>query len=102
MCRQDFLIAYSCKCRGVCPSCNTRRMAETAAHLVDQVFAPLPVRQWVLAVPKPRRTFLQRVAALQGTVLRIFLSVVERCLREHSPGNPAAARIGAVAFMAPA
>jgi hypothetical protein len=24
-------------------------MAETAAHLVDHVFPPLPVRQWVLA-----------------------------------------------------
>jgi hypothetical protein len=31
-------IAYSCKGRGVCPAGNTRRMAETAAHLVDQVF----------------------------------------------------------------
>jgi hypothetical protein len=25
-------------------------MVETAAHLVDQVFPPLPVRQWVLSV----------------------------------------------------
>jgi hypothetical protein len=49
-CQHDFLIAYSCKCRGVCLSCNTRRMAETAAHLVDHVFPPLPVRQWVLGV----------------------------------------------------
>jgi len=36
-CGHDFLIAFSCKGRGVCPSCNTRRMAETAAHLVDHV-----------------------------------------------------------------
>lgn len=36
--RHDVLIAYSCKGRGcVCPACNTRRMAETAAHL-DHVF----------------------------------------------------------------
>lgn len=45
------------------------------------------------------RYFLKRDTALQGTVLRIFLSVVERWLREHSPGCPAAARIGAVAFI---
>ncbi|MDP2829095.1 MAG: transposase zinc-binding domain-containing protein, partial [Sulfuricellaceae bacterium] len=32
-CGHDFLIAFSCKGRGVCPSCNTRRMVETAAHL---------------------------------------------------------------------
>jgi hypothetical protein len=31
-CGHDFLIAFSCKGRAVCPSCNTRRMAETAAH----------------------------------------------------------------------
>jgi len=35
--RPRFLVAFSCKGRGVCPSCNTRRMAETAAHLVEQV-----------------------------------------------------------------
>ena len=98
-CQHDFLIAYSCKCRGVCPSCNTRRMAETAAHLVDHVFPRLPVRQWVLAVPKRLRYFLQTDAALQGAVLRIFLRVVERSLREHSPGCSASARIGAVAFI---
>jgi hypothetical protein len=39
-CGHDFLVAFSCKGRGVCPSCNARRMAETAAHLVDQVFRP--------------------------------------------------------------
>jgi hypothetical protein len=36
-CGHDFLIAFSCKERGVCPSCNARRMVETAAHLVDHV-----------------------------------------------------------------
>jgi hypothetical protein len=53
-CQHDFLIAYSCKCRGVCPSCNTRRMAETAAPLVDHVFPPLPMRKLVLVMPKHR------------------------------------------------
>ena len=48
-CGRDFLVAFSCKGRGVCPSCNARRMAETAAHLVDHVFPPLPVRQWVFS-----------------------------------------------------
>ena len=32
-CGHDFLIAFSCKGRGVCPSCNARRMVATAAHL---------------------------------------------------------------------
>lgn len=70
-----------------------------AAHLVDHVFPRLAVRQWVLSVPKRLRYFLQADAALQGAVLHIFLSVAERCLREHSPGCSESARIGAVAFI---
>ena len=37
---------------------HARRMVETAAHLVDHVLPPLPVRQWVLSVPKRLRPFL--------------------------------------------
>ena len=29
-CGHDFLIAFSCQTRGVCPSCNARRMVATA------------------------------------------------------------------------
>lgn len=46
-CGQGFVVAFSWKDRGVCPSCNGRRMAQTAAHLVDRVIPPVPVRQWV-------------------------------------------------------
>jgi len=34
----------SCKCRGFCPSHCGRRMADTAAHLVDRAFPEVPVR----------------------------------------------------------
>ena len=55
---QRFVVAFSCKRRGVCPSCNGRHMAQTAAHLVDHVLPPVPVRQWVISVPKRLRGFL--------------------------------------------
>ncbi len=32
-----------------------RRMADTAAHLVDCVLPEVPVRQWVLTLPYPLR-----------------------------------------------
>ena len=98
-CGHDFLIAFSCKGRGVCPWCNARRMVATAAQLTDHVLPRLPVRQWVLAVPKRLRYFLQRDADLQGAALRLFLRTVEHCLRAHSPGAGTAARLGAVAFI---
>ena len=54
-CGHDKLVAFSCKRRGFCPSCGARRMAQTAAHLVDHVIPHVPVRQWVLSLPIPLR-----------------------------------------------
>jgi len=96
-CGHDFLIAFSCKGRAVCPSCNARRMAETAAHLVDQVFPPLPVRQWVLSVPKRLRYFLQHEPEAISAVLHIVLRVIEARLRQGS--GCARGRLGAVSFV---
>jgi hypothetical protein len=44
--------------RGVCPSCNGRHMAQTAAHLTDHVIPPVPVGQWLISVPKRLRGML--------------------------------------------
>ena len=80
-------------------SFSTVQLLSLASHLTDHVFPRLPVRQWVLSVPKRLRYFLQRDTALQGAVLRILLRGVERCLRERSPGCDPTARIGAIAFI---
>jgi len=102
-CGHDYFVAFSCKGRGVCPSCTTRRMVETAAHLSDHVFPRLPVRQWVLSVPKRLRYFMQRDGAVLSMVLRIFLRVIAQTLQTHSPGaahmDKAGLHIGAIAFI---
>jgi ribosomal protein S27E len=36
-CRHEYLVAFSCKRRGFCPSCGAHRMIETSAHLIDHV-----------------------------------------------------------------
>lgn len=43
-CKHERLAAFSCKCLGFCPSCGARRMAESAALLVDDVF---PMNRYV-------------------------------------------------------
>jgi len=90
---------FSCKGRTVCPSCNARRMAETAAHLVDHVLPRLPVRQWVLSLPKRLRYYLQHDREALNSALRILLNEIERHLRAQSPGAGPDARAGAVAFI---
>ena len=49
-CGHERLIPFSCKGRGICPSCNAPRMCEVAAHLTDHVLPHVPARQWVLSV----------------------------------------------------
>jgi ribosomal protein S27E len=44
-CHHEQLVAFSCKRRGFCPSCGARRMAETAALLVDDILPHEPIRQ---------------------------------------------------------
>jgi len=78
-------------------------MVETAAHLTDHVFLRLPVRRWMLSVPKRLRYFMQRDGVVPNMVLRIFLRVIAQSLQTHCRGAAQADRvhlhIGAVAFI---
>ena len=82
-CRAERLVAFSCKRRGFCPSCGARRTAESAAHLVDEVFPERPVRRWVLSVPHPLRFPFANDPEIMGAAL----GVVHRCLASHLIGK---------------
>ena len=58
-------------------------MAQTAAHLVDQVIRPVPVSQWVLSLPIPLRLLL----AAQPKRVTPVLQVVHRVLTSHLLGQ---------------
>ncbi len=67
-CRAEQLVAFSCKRRGFCPSCGARRMAESAALLVDAVLPEQPMRQWVLSFPYPLRFLFATRPAIMGSM----------------------------------
>ena len=73
-CGTGFVVAFSCKGRGVCPAYNARHMAQTAAHLVDHVIPPVPVRQWVISIPKRLRGFLADRPNAVAALTKIFLT----------------------------
>jgi ribosomal protein S27E len=98
-CRHEYLVPFSCKVRDLCPGCATRRMVETAAHLVDLVLPRVPYRQWVLSTPKRVRWHLERKPEVVDGLLRIFLRAIETMLHRCSPDAPPEARFGAVAFV---
>jgi hypothetical protein len=41
--RSKGVVAFSCKRRGVCPSCNARRAHDTAIHLVERALPRVPL-----------------------------------------------------------
>ncbi len=83
-CGLDRVVAFSCKGRGFCPSCGGRRMADTAAHLVDRVLPEVSVRQWVLSLPWRLRYRLAYDAPLIQEVLGVFVRAVFGSLRRRA------------------
>ena len=94
-CGHDKLVAFSCKRRGFCPSRGARRMAQTAAHLVEHVIPHVPVRQWVLSLPIPLRVLLaaqpQHITSLLQVVHRVLTGflLVQAGLRAGEAGSGA-------------
>jgi hypothetical protein len=54
-CRAEYLVAFSCKGRGLCPSCAAKRAAALAAFLREEVFSEVRHAQWVYSIPKMLR-----------------------------------------------
>ena len=98
-CGHEKLVAFSCKRRGICPSCGGRRMAETAAWLVDHVIPKVPVRQWVLSFPIPLRSLFVVHPELLAPVLQIIHRVIATHLIKQAGIKRSAAATGAVTLI---
>ena len=75
-CQKELLLPFSCKRRGFCPSCAGRRMAQTAAHLVECVMPWVPTRQWVVSVPIPLRYWMAASQDLTAKVYTIIRTTI--------------------------
>ena len=98
-CYAEKLVAFSCKRRGFCPSCGGRRMAETAALLVDEVLPRKPIRQWVLSLPFALRYLLATRPEVLTRVLGIVYRVISGYLIRKAGLTRASAATGAVALI---
>src|SRR4051812_12268849 len=99
-CGDEMLVAFSCKGRGFCPSCTTRRMQGTATHLLDRVLPRVPMRQWVLSLPRWARFLLARdpqlITRTLDLALRTIFTMQRRRGRRAHAKSP---RTGAVTFV---
>ena len=90
-CGTERLLAFSCRRRGLCPSCAARTAALSAAHLVEAVLLPLPHRQVVLTIPKRLRIYFRfdrrLLADLARAAARAITDVV-RVVTDRPDGAP--------------
>jgi len=94
-CAEEYLLAFSCKTRELCPSCAAKRSAATAALLAEEVFEEVGHAQWVFVMPKMLRPYFLHHRALLGglahaaweTVLELMCAAAgeEGCGRGWSP-----------------
>jgi len=68
--------------RGFCPSFGARRMADSAALLVDEILPHQPMRQWVLSVPLQLRLLFASQPAVMGKVLGIVFRAISAHLSQ--------------------
>ena len=84
-CGFERLLPFSCKNRGICPSCTGRRMSEEAAYLVDMVLPRSRYRQWTFTFPFAIRRLMARdytlITAILGIVIRALFAYQRRMAR---------------------
>ncbi len=90
-CGLERAVPFSCKTRGLCPSCSGRRMADSAARLVDSVLPDVPIRQWVLTLPYDLRLLTAMRADVLRDVVRAYVETIHRWMRRRLQRPGAAA-----------
>ncbi len=83
-CGDERLVAFSCKVRGLCSSCDGRRMIETAAHLTDSVIPNVPIRQFVFTMPYWLRYKIAWDSKLFSEVHKVFTNAMRAWLRKRA------------------
>jgi len=58
-CKHEYLLAYSCKSRWLCPSCQAKKVIQFGDHLKNNVLFPVPHRQWVFSIPIMLRVYFK-------------------------------------------
>ncbi len=98
-CHFEHLVAFSCKRRGFCPSCGTRRMSETAAHLVDSVLPMKNIRQWVISFPFQIRLCLAVRPKIMARALEITHALISNYYHKKVGLKKSNAKTGAVTLI---
>ncbi len=90
-CNHSILIAFSCKRRGVCPSCDTKRALLFSEHLVENILLPHSHRHVIFSLPKRLRIYFRYNRKLTKHLYKAAWEAWKEVVQEQIPdGNPGA------------
>ena len=79
-CQHTLLVAFSCKKRGVCPSCGAKRAVKFAEHLYHEVLEDCEQRHVVFSLPKRLRPYIKYDRSLASHVFQAAWRSLAECL----------------------
>ena len=85
-CHAEHLLAFSCRTRNFCSSCQAKRAVLFAEKLTSEILAPVPHRHWTFSIPRALRGLVERDRKLLGllsqtayaSILKTFQALFER------------------------
>ena len=80
-CGHDFFVAYSCRCRVVCPSCSTKRSV-LFGEKVREIVRPVPHLHITFTIPRILRAYFRRNRKLLKLLVQSANYSVERYFTE--------------------
>ena len=91
-CDEERVVGFSCKARGFCNACGSRRMQQKAFRLEKEVWPVVKARQWVLTFPFQVRRWIAQSSKLLSDVIALVNDEISRFYIEHTPGLDEEAR----------
>ncbi|MGC9091605.1 MAG: IS91 family transposase [Fervidicoccaceae archaeon] len=77
-CGEERLLMFSCRTRGFCPSCHSKRLEEWGEWMRETLLLDVPHRQVVFVIPKMLRIFFKYNRRLLGDLCRCALRSLTR------------------------
>jgi hypothetical protein len=89
-CSHSELIAFSCKKRVICPSCDAKRSHIFAEHLHENILLPYPHKHTVFTIPIRLRPYFLYDRALFGELYKAAIQSFSEYIESTLPGKTAA------------
>jgi hypothetical protein len=91
-CHAEHLLAFSCRTRNFCASCQAKRSILFAEKLAAGILAPVAHRHWTFSIPRVLRRLFERERSLPGllsqtayaSILNTFQALLDR--KDVRPG----------------